>query len=216
MCGRFTVTATPDELFSRFGVSLTSNLQPRWNVAPSQSSPIIQANGFDRGLSMARFGVDNIVPHKTLINARSETITEKAAFQDAFRNHRCLVIASGWYEWKEKGKPYHIQLRDGRVMGFAGLLLPQGGFVIVTSAATGALSTIHHRVPHVLAQTQWDSWLMGDVNDALAAFTAVNSDYFNAYPVSPDVGNVRHDHAGLVAPYEAPPATPTPQADLFS
>ncbi|MGC6530655.1 MAG: SOS response-associated peptidase [Candidatus Puniceispirillaceae bacterium] len=204
MCGRFTVTATPHELMSRFGVSVQSNLQPRWNVAPSQLSPIIVANGMTDELVQAKFGLDGVVANKSLINARSETITEKPTFRDAFMAHRCLIVASGWYEWRAPKTPYHIQLADGRVMGFAGLsFLRQKTlhFVIVTSAATGSLAAIHHRTPLVLEASQWPVWLHGNTEQAAQAMGPINSRYFNAYQVAPDVGNVRHDHAGLTAPY---------------
>ena len=219
MCGRFTVTATADELLNRFGVVINSNLKPRWNVAPSQKSPIINANGFNRDCQMAHFGLEGVIAHKTLINARSETIVEKPTFQNAFQSSRCLVIASGWYEWKGKKNPYHIQLTDGRVMAFAGLSFQKAGhshYVIVTSAATGALADIHHRVPHVLPQSKWQTWLSGSVDEALQTFQPVPSHYFNAYSVSPEVGNVKADHAGLTAPYEPPPELTAAQADLFS
>lgn len=218
MCGRFTVTATPHELLNRFGVAINSNLAPRWNVAPTQSTPIIKSHGMTNEMAMARFGLDGVLAHKSLINARSETITEKPTFAKAFESQRCLVVASGWYEWKEKGKPYHIQLNDGRVMGFAGLAYKRGrtnSFVIVTSAATGALADIHHRTPLVLASSDWQTWLQGSAEQAKTLLAPIESRHFNAYAVSPDVGNVRHDHAGLTAPYQAETILPD-QADLFS
>lgn len=218
MCGRFTVTATPHELLSRFGVAINSNLAPRWNVAPSQKSPIITAHKLTRDMEMAQFGLDGIIAQKTLINARSETISEKPTFRDAFHTSRCLVVASGWYEWQRKDKPYHIQLNDGRVMALAGLRFQRGKqshFVIVTSAATGRLADIHHRVPHVLASTLWQSWLSGSVAEAQSCLEPISDTHFNAYTVSPDVGNVRHDHAGLTAPYDSL-SDSAPQADLFS
>ena len=219
MCGRFTVTATPNELINRFGVAISSNLQPRWNVAPSQTSPVITATNMTNELEMARFGLDGIVPNKSLINARSETITEKPTFASAFAHHRCLVVASGWYEWKAKGKPYHIQLNDGRVMAFAGLTFVKNNqlhFVIVTSAATGKLADIHHRTPLVLASRDWQTWLRGSSSEASELLCPIDERHFNLYPVSPDVGNVRHDHAGLTAPYEAPAESLPAQSDLFS
>ena len=218
MCGRFTVTATPNELLNRFGVAINSNLAPRWNVAPSQSSPIIKAHGMTNEVEMARFGLDGVVRHKSLINARCETITQKPTFAQAFVSQRCLIVASGWYEWQEKGKPYHIQLNDGRVMAFGGLFFRKAGqthFVIVTTAATGTLADIHHRAPLVLASADWQRWLQASGTEAEPLLQPIDSTHFNAYRVSPDVGNVRHDHAGLTAPYEAPIEVPD-QADLFS
>ena len=218
MCGRFTVTATPNELLNRFGVTIQSNLAPRWNVAPSQNSPIIKAHGMTNEVQMARFGLEGVIAHKSLINARAETITQKPTFATAFESQRCLVVASGWYEWKSKGNPYHIQLNDGRVMAFGGLYFTKAGqthFVIVTSEATGALADIHHRTPLVLASQDWQAWLQAPAAQITSLLTPIESQHFNAYRVSPDVGNVRHDHAGLTAPYHAPIQTPD-QADLFS
>lgn len=217
MCGRFTVTATPHELLNRFGVAINSNLAPRWNVAPSQSSPIIKANGMTNEIEMARFGLDGIIAHKSLINARAETMREKPTFASAFQTSRCLIVASGWYEWQEKAKPYHIQLNDGRVMAFGGLFFKKAGalhFVIVTCAATGRLADIHHRAPLVLPASTWQKWLQGGADEAESLAVPLDSTHFNAYRVSPDVGNVRHDHAGLTAPYSAPEIIPD-QGDLF-
>jgi len=218
MCGRFTVTATPNELLNRFGVTINSNLAPRCNVAPSQLSPIIKAHGMTNEIEMAHFGLEGVVAHKSLINARAETITEKPTFASAFRTSRCLIVASGWYEWKAKGEAYHIQLGDGRVMAFGGLSFTKAGqsrFVIVTAAATGALADIHHRTPLVLAAKHWQSWLQGSTQEAQSLLAPIESQHFNAYQVSPDVGNVRNDHAGLTAPYSPPKIIPD-QADLFS
>ena len=219
MCGRFTVTATPHELLNRFGVVVNSNLAPRWNVAPSQLSPIITIAGMTNEMVMAHFGLDGVIAHKSLINARSETITEKPTFASAFQTSRCLVVASGWYEWQSKGVPYHIQLNDGRVMAFAGLAFQRAQshhFVIVTAQATGTLAKIHHRTPLALASHDWQKWLQGTTTQAETLLHPIDSSYFNAYAVSPDVGNVRSDHAGLTAPYEAPAPIPPAQADLFS
>ena len=219
MCGRFTVTATPNELFHRFGVSIMSNLAPRWNVAPTQLSPIIIAAGMTNDVEMARFGLQGVVPQKTIINARSETLTQKPTFKDAFAAQRCLIVASGWYEWKQPGAPYHIQLKSAEVMALAGLYFPKAKekqFVIVTSEATGTLADIHHRTPLVLLSQDWQKWLQTEQSDARNLLSSVDSHHFNAYRVSPDVGNVRHDHAGLTAPYETPPAPVSDQPDLFS
>ena len=99
---------------------------------------------------------------KRIINARSETIAEKTMFKEAFKYQRCLILASGWFEWDALKTPYFISLRDNRVMAFAGLRFTEGrdnSFVIVTSAAKGELVQLHHRTPLLLQRKFWPIWL---------------------------------------------------------
>ena len=124
-----------------FGVTVMDNLQPRWNVAPSQSSLVIVQTGCSQRRSFPHWGLPPSEEGRSfLINARMETAAEKPTFRQAFANRRCLVVASGWYEWSGPRKPWHVQLCDGGVMGFGGLLLRRGDqdrFVVMTSAADG-------------------------------------------------------------------------------
>ena len=224
MCGRFSLTSNHDELSERFGLVMTHKLTPRWNIAPSQSSLIITANGFDRTAMHSEFGLKTSVSEsKRLINARSETVAQKPTFREAFTHARCLVVASGWYEWSVSthiypGHPYHIQLLDGRVMAFAGLWfspkdISLSQFVILTISADGPLRELHHRCPLVLPSKAWSLWLAGSTEDAQNCLISPKADYFNAYPVSRDVGDVRCDHAGLVAPVVPQRSA---QTDLFN
>ena len=121
MCGRFTLTTTADELHRRFGVHVMETLAPRWNIAPSQASLILIQSGLELSAKQAEFGLKAGPDGKRLINARAETVQEKPTFRQAYTASRCLVPASGWYEWAGKGKPFHVQLTDARVMAFAGL-----------------------------------------------------------------------------------------------
>jgi putative SOS response-associated peptidase YedK len=206
MCGRFTLTSTNEALMQRFGVALEAGLQPRYNIAPGQQSVILTARP-QRQASLARFGIDG-PQGKMLINARSETIAEKPTFRGAFAARRCLVPASGWFEWQEKnpqGKhPWYICLTDQRVMGLAGLLFAdqQGGdqFVIVTAAADGHLAKLHHRTPLVLPASGWSDWLSGPASAASQLLASPAARYFDAWPVSHAVGKVANDHADLIMP----------------
>lgn len=206
MCGRFTSTASPEELMRLFGVTVLDNLQPRWNVAPSQSALIVSQTGLQPETGLARWGLPPSADGRSfLINARMETVTQKPTFRDAFATRRCLVVASGWYEWSAPKTPWHIQLADGGVMAFGGLLLRRGGedrFVIMTSAANGDLASIHHRQPLVLAPDHWPRWLNGSAEDAGALCVAAPSSWFNWYRVGPAVGRVAEDHPGLVTPLD--------------
>ena len=206
MCGRFTSTASPEELMRRFGVTVLDNLRPRWNVAPSQSSLVISQNGLQPEAQLAAWGLPPSGEGRSfLINARMETVTEKPTFRDAFAARRCLVVASGWYEWSAPKRPWHVQLGDGGVMGMGGLLLRRGNedrFVIMTSAANGELTAIHHRQPLVLPPDSWQRWLTGTAEDAAALCVAAPAGWFNWYRVGPAVGRVAEDHPELVTPLD--------------
>ncbi len=221
MCGRFTSTATTDELMHRFGVTITQNLRPRWNVAPSQSSLVLIREGLHTQAINAAWGLPPAAKGNSfLINARMETLREKPTFQDAFSLSRCVIVASGWYEWSAPKTPWHIQLLDGGVMAMAGLLFRQSAqtrFVIVTSAADGELAQIHHRQPLVLDAEAEAAWLGGSADKAAACCKAAPASWFNWYRVSPDVGKTTLDHPQLVTPLEGDallPAVPD-QGDLF-
>ena len=225
MCGRFTLTTTNDEMRERFGVVITQNLKPSWNIAPSNQSVILHSDGLENKAFQAEFGFASSQPSKRIINARSESLTEKPTFSPLVHQNRCLVIASGWYEWSADKTPYHVQLSDGRVMAMAGLFRPArphqpGQFVIITTQADSALKAIHHRCPAVLPMASWQSWLAGDVPSALGQLAVPSAKFFNWYQVSKEVGKVGNDHAGLVAPASNNGAEHSPsgtqQTDLFA
>jgi putative SOS response-associated peptidase YedK len=230
MCGRFTSTASPEELMRHFGVTILENLQPRWNVAPGQSALVIQQSGLHAEVVYAKWGLPPASSKQSfLINARMETVTEKPTFRDAFATRRCLVAATGWYEWSAPRQPWHIQLGDGGLMAFAGLLFTRGGrphFVVMTSAAEGELKSIHHRQPLVLPRNSWHGWLTNDGKMAEQYLQAAPTSLFNWYRVGPAVGKVAEDHPRLVTPLDeaalaaekrgAQQASGTPgQGDLF-
>ena len=215
----------------RFGVTVLDNLQPRWNVAPSQRALVVTRTGLQPEADMVAWGLPPAGEGRSfLINARMETAAQKLTFRDAFASRRCLVVASGWYEWSAPKRPWHVQLADGGVMGMGGLLLRRGNedrFVIMTSAANGELTAIHHRQPLVLPPDSWDRWLAGSQQDAAELCVAAPVASFNWYRVGPAVGRVAEDHPELVTPLddaalaaENQPATATQnkdeaQGDLF-
>ena len=221
MCGRFTSTATPEELMRRFGVIITENLCPRWNVAPSQSATVIIRDGLQTAAISAEWGLRPAGGNKTmLINARMETANEKPTFSRAFLHSRCIVVANGWYEWSAPKTPWHIQLCNGGVMAMAGLLFRCGGqsrFVIMTSAADRKLAEIHHRQPLVLGAGDEEDWLGGTADRAAALCKITPASWFNWYRVSPDVGKVVLDYPELVTPLDGDSllAVELDQSDLF-
>jgi putative SOS response-associated peptidase YedK len=253
MCGRFGLLHTWDEIYAAYALTLAPlNLQPRFNIAPTQPVFAITASneggGGEAGGNTANHFQWGLVPSWAkdpaigvkMINARAETVAEKPAFRAAFRRRRCLIPASGFYEWQKQGtgpkQPFWIAAADGGLLSFAGLwetwLSPDGGELqtctIITTDANDSLQPIHHRMPVILAPDDFAAWL--DVRDetdtgaASALLRPAPDDATTARPVSTRVNNVRNDDASLIEPVEAdateaetPPAVaPPPQGDLFS
>ena len=222
MCGRFSSTASPEELMRKFGVTILQNLRPRWNVAPSQQALVITRDRLQNEAVMAQWGLPPAsVKQRFLINARAETVQEKSTFRDAFQYRRCMVVASGWYEWSAPKTPWHVQLRDGRVMAYAGLLYGQKDqqrFVIITTNADAGLADIHHRAPLVLAPDEYDAWIGGNATTAASLLRSAPAKWFNWYRVGPEVGKAAHDHPALARPLTDDELREpfAPQGDLFA
>lgn len=213
MCGRFVRKETIEEIAKKFEIERKAcDLPPSYNIAPTQSVAAIVHKDKARMLVDLKWGLvppwskDTSFASK-LINARAETISEKASFKQAFKNRRCLIISNGFYEWQksETGKqPTFIHLPNQELFVFAGLYehwkAPEGGFVstctIITTQASEILSPIHHRMPVILPPEQYDFWLSKDVQDkvALSALLKAYPDEQTAfYPVSDLVNNARNN-----------------------
>ena len=129
MCGRYSISEAPDVLKLEFQFNTFLNIEPRYNIAPSQLAPVVVKEQSRRKLYMLRWGL----PSKgkpgepqlnSLINARAETLLERPSFKEAFLKRRCLVIADGFYEWKAECKtnqPYRIHLKNDKPFAFAGI-----------------------------------------------------------------------------------------------
>jgi putative SOS response-associated peptidase YedK len=224
MCGRFSNSTHSDAVKTAFGVSATpgDNAKPHWNIAPGHDiETVISSSTPDKNLlAMMRWGRDVEFKSGPLINARSETMFEKPTFRQAAEKRRCIVVASGWFEWKKPKKPYYIKRRDAAPLGMAGLYWQKDDIrhcVIVTTAAEGSLSDIHHRAPLVLADDAVSSWLDPDtpsrVLDAIIA--PAPAETFNWYPVSAEVGSTRNNHEGLIEPDPEHGAQTRPKLKLF-
>jgi putative SOS response-associated peptidase YedK len=178
MCGRYSLDYNP-EFDGRFSVS--TPLEPRYNIAPGEQVPVIRQDQAHSFLLM-RWG---LIPHWAkdekggykMINALAETLRGKPAFRSLLRSRRCLLPASGFYEWQEtegKGKqPYHIHADNNEWLAFTGLYdmwrSPEGTDVysctIITTEATAALKPLHDRMPAILEPAAEDMWLSPLVTD---------------------------------------------------
>ena len=237
MCGRSSLTKSEKELEVRFKATFYSedlekyNPLPNYNVAPTQILPILTNEDKDHFRPL-RWGLipywakDIKIGYK-MINARIETVADKAAFKYALSKRRCLVPMDGFYEWKKNGKqktPYRIVLKDQDLFCCAGLWetwkAPDGtkikSFTILTQTPSASIAHIHDRMPAILTQDQEMSWLDMDipVQDALSIITPYPEDMITAYIVSSRVGKVTENDAGLIAPVE-PPSEKASQVSLF-
>jgi len=172
MCGRFSQTKPLENLaafFELYEKAQRPNLQPRWNIAPTQKAAVVRSSAGQRDIALLRWGFagPNNAP---LINARSETATQKPTFSEAFAQRRCLVPADGFYEWQviegQKAKqPWRIGLKGGEMMAFAGLWQPEAAFgnedcfTILTTVANNYLAPLHERMPVILPREQFGLWL---------------------------------------------------------
>jgi putative SOS response-associated peptidase YedK len=182
MCGRFTLDPATT-FYERFEIiNRVEDLVPRYNIAPGQDVPVVIRNSPNRLICM-RWG---LIPHWAkderigykMINARAETLTERPAYRGLLGSKRCIVPASGFYEWQEtseRGKqPYYIHADAGDYLPFAGLydiwVNPEGtevySFTIITTQPTANLRPIHNRMPAILEPAAEEVWLDPDVTTA--------------------------------------------------
>lgn len=228
MCGRFAAPASTEDLVATFGIDeVVDPARQTWNAAPT--TPVsavvdsVVSEGVLRRLVAPRWG---LVPSwakdaggaARLINARVETVASKPSFRRAFAARRCLIPASGYYEWTPRptptgrpGKqPFFIHPADGGLLAMAGLYefwrSPAGEWLvttaILTSDAQESIASIHDRMPIGIPATAWDSWLDPRLTDPVEvqALLAQNQPpLLTAHPVSSRVGNVANDGPDLVA-----------------
>ncbi len=216
MCGRFAFHLPPNKLKELLGLDNLLNIKPRYNCAPMQEQTIVIKNR----MGNARWGFrpewareDDPAMAAKMINARSETVHEKPSFKDSWvKGRRCLIPASGFYEWKKREgsgekQPYYISLRELDVLCFAGLWSKIGDqvtFTILTKAADGELADIHHRAPVMISLEHAADWFSGAEEIARGLVEVSSAKALEFYPVSSDVGKVANDYLGLLDRAESP------------
>lgn len=219
MCGRFSQTASAETLIKYFSITretgLFRGLAPRYNIAPTQNIAAIRQEEGEHAACLLCWGLipywakDKKVGYK-MINARAETAADKPAFRSAFRSRRCLIPASGFYEWRQtsQGKqPYNIRRRDGEPMAFAGLWehWHQGGetiesCTIIVTAANEQMIQLHDRMPVILKPADFDLWLDPAVRekDRLMSLLGPYAGELDFYPVSRRVNSPKNDDPGCL------------------
>ncbi len=253
MCGRLTNQYTWKQLHELLQLaSPPIALKERYNVAPTQIAPIVRMGrgegvaGQGRRLEMLRWGLippwarDESFGHKA-VNARAETVATSGAFRESFLRRRCLVPVSGFYEWKKldagrnRKQPYYITTSDGVPMMLAGLWsywksgpdTTLETFTIITTSPNELMATLHDRMPVILAEQDWDLWLLSDADDGdgnadlgsgdlRSLLRPYPAELMMAYPVATIVNSPNNDGPELIRPVQPQEHPPPDEPGLFS
>jgi len=215
MCGRYTLQQ-PEDLQARFNTSNEVEIKPNYNAAPGQLMPVILRNSPNR-IALMKWGLvpswakDPKIGYK-MINARSEGIQDKPSFRHAIKTQRCIVPASGYYEWKMEGKekvPYLFRLKEEELFGFAGLYEHwhdgQGNeldtFTIITTSPNEMAAKVHDRMPVILRREDEVEWLDTNLTDSgqvVRLLGTFDKDLMESYQVSAKVGSPSNNNESLV------------------
>jgi putative SOS response-associated peptidase YedK len=221
MCGRYTIKTDSNQLEKEFGVVSIDEavIRPRFNVAPTQTVPVVVeldgqrvVNGFRWGL-IPSWAKEASIGSK-MINARSETIAEKPSFRNAFKRRRCIVPANGFYEWQKTAtgpkQPYLFFPREREMFAFAGLWeewldKDSGELVetctIITTSANETMAPFHDRMPVILENKDFAQWLDGNDQDTVSLqelLKPCGPDVIGFYPVSRAVNSPSNDSEELI------------------
>ena len=220
MCGRYDNLIARDAYRGLFKAQriAQSNFPPRYNIAPTDQIPIVRIDPRDgeREVVMARWGLIPFwmkekpkVPH---INARAETVEKLPMFREAFAKRRCLIPATGFYEWekREDGKqPYRFRRKDLEPFAFAGIwefARIEGEDIlsaaIIVGEANSLVTPIHNRMPVMLMAEDYDRWLDAatDVRELKAMLKPYDPSLMEAYAVSRIVNSVKNDTEECIEP----------------
>lgn len=226
MCGRVIQSSAPIRLAIVDGLDVRDsrfhNYPPRWNGAPSQELLVIRRNHHTGQISMdsLRWG---LIPHfcndpeggRKPINAKCETVATLPTFREAYRNRRSILPVDGFFEWKAvKGKnakqPYAIAMKDGCPFGIAGIWEnwkePKSGewirtFAVITTDANELVTTIHNRMPLILARGDFARWL-GDEPDPRELMRPFPAEPMRMWPISTRVNKPENDEPSILVPIE--------------
>jgi len=222
MCGRYSLHTNPEVIALYFKLGLLPEIKPRYNITPSSSVLIVRHDeNTGRAADLYRWGLipgwakDPAIGNK-LANARGETVAEKPSFRSAFKRWRCLIPASGFYEWKAvagRKQPYYIHPAGAELFAFAGLTERWNGpdgpvhtCAIITTGANELMRGIHDRMPVILAPEDHAAWLDpgNQATDTLKALLKpCPAGMLAVHPVSLRVNTPKNDDAELLEPVKS-------------
>ncbi len=218
MCGRYTLATPVGRLAEEFGFdSSSTEFRTSYNVAPTRQVAAVLAENGGRRLEMLRWGLvpswaDDPGIGARMINARSETASEKPSFRRAFRERRCLIPADGFYEWKRENgakQPYYFRMREGRPFAFAGLWESWNkdeaeirSCTILTTQANDLVEEIHERMPVILPRDHYEAWLDPEAEGQEVAGLLVPypGEDLETYPVSRFVNSPGNNDPRCIEP----------------
>ena len=224
MCGRYAVDAETEELIAAFGVqrdAATPRIEPRYNVAPTQDVPIVVAERGARRLRLVRWG---LVPSQwstpderraPLINARAESVASRPVFRHAYARSRCLIPASGFFEWRHEAgmrQPYYVSFDACGPLAFAGVHdvwqrgdhPPLPSCAIITVPPNALVAGLHDRMPALLAAEDWEPWLDPTApREALRSLLRPAEVRLAIRPVTPRMNHHAYEEPDAVVPLAA-------------
>lgn len=222
MCGRYVLKATLEQLNREYGAKPEGvfTVEENYNVAPSLHMPVVIQKEDNRAIDKFRWGLvpfwaDSVNTGYSMINARSESLATKKSFSRPFKSQRCIVPASGFYEWKKAGNskvPHFITRKSSELMHFAGLYEhwkneneeTVNSYTIITTGANKPIEELHDRMPAMLLPEEFDTWLDPDNQDTDGLQDLLHpwpDDDIDFYKVSQAVNNVRNSGRELIEPH---------------
>ncbi|EPX87288.1 hypothetical protein ruthe_00686 [Rubellimicrobium thermophilum DSM 16684] len=226
MCGRMAITLTHDAMAHLFDAAPVGDLPdlPDYNVCPTRPIAVVLSQGGRRFLQAMRWGFlpawyRSPTDGPLLINARAESIADRPAFREAARHRRCLVPATGFYEWQRlesgRSQPWFVTRADGAPMVFAAVWqnwgeaeAQQGTVAIVTCPANAQMARIHPRLPVILEPGDWPLWLGEAGHGAARLMRAPPEGALRMVPVGPAINSARSRGADLIRPLDQDPISP--------
>lgn len=238
MCGRFALWTPPGTITRFFNITVLPEFAPEYNIAPGRGIIAIrQPEKNRRESALLRWGLiprwakEEKIGYK-MINARAETLFEKASFKGAARSRRCLIPVSGFFEWKKEAsgkQPYFIRLKTSDLFAVAGIWEswqnPGTGetintCAIITTAANDAVSALHDRMPVIVSPERFDLWLDAGINDSgllQPVMKPYDGNDMVCYPVGKAVNSTQHNDPSLITPKKlSPDASADAGSGLFS
>ena len=214
MCGRFVRKGEPRRVAQNLGiVAGEENWTTSYNVAPGSTHPIVRADHSGRNMVPAVWGFRSS-GRAPLFNARAETVDSLPSFRDAFRQNRCLVPASGFYEWRPSDRQaFYFEMANGQPLAFAGIWKQVGSHLqatVITSGPNGDMDGVHDRMPVILSPDAWTDWLSATLlpdNLRRSLLSPSLDGTLSRWHVGRQVSSIRNDYPSLIDPVDPPAIT---------